>query len=274
MADMAGIGTADTLQPRLEKPQVLRLTRRHSFVGEAYYTRSFEVKKKMADKPLELVLERVLWKSTVLIDGQPVEALDYTDESLATPHRYALPRGLAAGQHTIQVCVDNRKQYDISVDELCHSYTDATQVKWNGILGKMELRALPEVSIDRMEVYPDPTLKRLDVVLTVTNHTSEFQDAYLMLITSPKGQGSEMWPSSPVQETLEPGTTTLTLSCNLPAHAPRWSEAHPDLLVVGASMETKGDITETMVNIGLRQVGTRDGKLLVNGEPFSRSKLT
>ena len=67
--DMAGIGTADTLQPRLEKPQVLRLTRRHSFVGEAYYTRSFEVKKKMADKPLELVLERVLWKSTVLIDG-------------------------------------------------------------------------------------------------------------------------------------------------------------------------------------------------------------
>ena len=272
--DMAGIGTADTLQPRLEKPQVLRLTRRHSFVGEAYYTRSFEVKKKMADKPLELVLERVLWKSTVLIDGQPVEALDYTDESLATPHRYALPRGLAAGRHTIQVCVDNRKQYDISVDELCHSYTDATQVKWNGILGKMELRALPEVSIDRMEVYPDPTLKRLDVVLTVTNHTSEFQDAYLMLITSPKGQGSEMWPSSPVQETLEPGTTTLTLSCNLPAHAPRWSEAHPDMLVVGASMETKGDITETMVNVGLRQVDTRDGKLLVNDEPvFLRGAL-
>ncbi|MBR5717098.1 MAG: hypothetical protein IKX59_10965 [Bacteroidales bacterium] len=242
ITDMAGIDTADTLQPRLEEPQGQQ--------REAYYTRLFEVKKKMADKPLELIFERVLWKSTILIDGQPVEALDYTNESLVTPHRYALPRGLAAGQHIIQVCV-------------------ASQAQWNGIMGMMELRALPEVSIDRMEVYPDASLRHLDVVLTVTNHTSEFQNAYLMLITSPRGQASEMWPSSPVQETLEPGTTTLTMSCNLPARTPRWSEAHPDLLCVGASLETKEGITETVVNVGLRQIETRDGKLFVNDEPVT-----
>ncbi len=272
--DGAGIGTPDTLQPRLEKPQVLHLTRRHSFVGEAYYTRSFEVSKKMAGRPLELVFERVLWKSTVRIDGQPVEALDYTDESLATPHRYALPRGLAAGTHNLQVCVDNRRQYDISVDELCHSYTDATQVRWNGILGRMELRALPEVTIDRMEVYADPTLKHLDVLVTITNHTPDVQEAYGMLITSPKGRTSDLWPSSPIQETLAPGTTSLVMSCNLPAGAPHWSEQHPDLLCVAASVETKAGIAEKMVEVGLRRVEAREGKLLVNGEPvFLRGTL-
>ena len=189
--DLAGLGTPDTLPVRLAKPQVLRLTRRHCFVGEAFYTRSFEVTKQMSHRPLELTLERVLWRSTVLIDGQPVEALDHTDESLVTPHRYTLHQGLAEGRHTIRVTVDNRRQYDVSVDELCHSYTDATQVKWNGILGRMELRALPTVSIDRMEVYPDPTLKRLDVVLTLTNHSSELLEAYMVLISSPKGRASD-----------------------------------------------------------------------------------
>ena len=265
--DIAGIGIADTLQPRLEKPQVLRLTRRHSFVGEAFYTRQFDVPERLAGRPLELFLERVLWKSTVLIDNQPVEALDFTDESLVTPHRYVLPKGLAAGAHTIQVAVDNRKQYDISVDELCHSYTDATQVKWNGILGKIELRALPDVSIDRMEVYPDPTLRHLDVVVTVTNHTSELLDAILVIITSPKDRVADMWPSSPIEDTLTPGTTTLTVRCNLPSYAPRWSEAHPDLLYVSASLETKAGIEDKNVEVGLRQLSTRDGKLLVNDEP-------
>ena len=272
--DLAGLGTPDTLPVSLAKPQVLRLTRRHSFVGEAFYTRSFEVTKQMAHRPLELTLERVLWRSSVLIDGQSVEALDHTDESLVTPHRYTLPQGLAEGRHTIRVTVDNRRQYDVSVDELCHSYTDATQVKWNGILGRMELRALPTVSIDRMEVYPDPTLKRLDVVLTVTNHSSELLEAYMVLISSPKGRASDMWPSRPMQETLAPGTTTLTLTCNLPAAAPRWSEQHPDLLCVAASIETKAGIVEQTETIGLRHISTREGKLLVNGQPvFLRGTL-
>ncbi len=271
--DIAGIGIPDTLQPRLEKPQVLRLTRRHSFVGEAFYTRLFDVPEDLAGKPLELTLERVLWKSTVSIDGQPLQAVDHSDVSLVTPHRYTLSQGLRTGKHSIQICVDNRKQYDISVDELCHSYTDATQVKWNGILGRMELRALPAVSIDRMEIYPDETLRKLDVLVHVTNHTSELQETYMMLLTSPRG-GSEIWYSNPNEETLAPGTSVISLSCNLPSHAPHWSELHPDLLNVTASIETKAGIEEKNVVVGLRNIGTRDGRLLVNGEPvFLRGTL-
>jgi hypothetical protein len=271
--DIAGIGIPDTLQPRLEKPQVLHLTRRHSFVGEAFYTRLFDVPEHLAGQPMELTLERVLWKSTVSIDGVPLQPIEHTDVSLVTPHRYTLPQGLRVGRHSIEVCVDNRKQYDISVKELCHSYTDDTQVKWNGILGRMELRALPPVSIDRVEVYPDETLKKLDVLVHVTNHTSELQEAYIMLLTSPKGE-SEIWYSNPTEETLEPGVSTLSLSCNLPSRAPHWSEIHPDLLHVTASVETKAGMVDKTVTVGLRNIASKDGKLLVNGEPiFLRGTL-
>ena len=270
--DMAGIGIADTLEPRLEKPQVLRLTRRHSFVGQAYYTRSFSISDAMAGKPLQLTLERVLWTSQVLIDDQPVAALDHTDESLVTPHLYELPQGLTAGEHHIQICVDNRKQYDISVDELCHSYTDATQVKWNGILGRMELRALPEVSIDRVEVYPDSALTRLDVLVSVCNHTDKAQQVNVSYAYGATGSTQSFTASA--QETVEPGHTLLTLSSNLPQEAEHWSEQHPVVQQLTARVETGTDADEQTVTFGLRSLASRDGKLWLNGEPiFLRGTL-
>ncbi len=276
--DIAGIGIADTLQPRLEETQISYHTRCRSFVGEAFYSRVFEVPEDLAGKPLELILERVFWKSIVSIDGQLLQALDGTDMSLVGPHRYTLPHGLLAGRHDIRIFVDNRRQCeipaenyrqsDIPADEPSLSCNDSTQVKWNGILGRMELRALPEVSIDRVEVYPNETLRKLDVLVQITNHTSELQETFMALLTSPKGE-SEIWYSNPSQEILEPGTSVISLSCNLPSHAPHWSALHPDLLNVTVSIETRLGIEEKNVVTGLRHLGTRDGKLLVNGETVS-----
>ena len=68
--DGAGIGEPNTLGPALTKPQLSRLTRKHSFIGEAKYQREITITKEMAGKPLELLLERVMWRSRLLIDRQ------------------------------------------------------------------------------------------------------------------------------------------------------------------------------------------------------------
>ena len=68
--DGAGIGEPNTLGPALTKPQLSRLTRKHSFIAEAKYQREITITKEMAGKPLELLLERVMWRSRLLIDGQ------------------------------------------------------------------------------------------------------------------------------------------------------------------------------------------------------------
>ena len=70
--DMAGIGQPDTLQPAMTKPQLLRLTRKHSYIGPCTYARTIDVTPDMAGKPLRLTMERVLWKSSLKVDGKPV----------------------------------------------------------------------------------------------------------------------------------------------------------------------------------------------------------
>ncbi|MBM6946761.1 MULTISPECIES: hypothetical protein [Bacteroides] len=67
--------------------------------------------------------------------------------------------------------IDNRKQHDISMRELAHAYTEDTQVKWNGVLGRMELKAENDVKLQQVNVYPDIAGKRIKVkaVLVRTN---------------------------------------------------------------------------------------------------------
>lgn len=148
--DGAGIGEPNTLEPMLQKPQLSRLTRKHAFIGEARYEREITIPKAMAGRPLELSLERVMWRSRVAIDGRD---LAQTEESLVSPHLFYIKDGLTEGSHTLTLTIDNRKLHDISVDNLAHSYTNDTQIMWNGVLGRMSLALAPAIS--DVQVYPD-----------------------------------------------------------------------------------------------------------------------
>ena len=92
--DDAGLGTPTTLEPAITGPQIQRLTRKHSFIGEAFYQREINIPQSMAGKPLALKLERVIWTSAVWVDGKQVPGIE---ESLTTPHRHLIPEGLPAG---------------------------------------------------------------------------------------------------------------------------------------------------------------------------------
>ena len=130
--DDAGLGIANTLEAKLEKPQLLHLTRKHSYIGPAWYTREVEIPQTWAGLRVELGLERVIWTTDVWVDGVKAGA---GERSLTTPHRYDLTQWLMPGRHRLTVRVDNRKKYDLSVRNLAHAYTDDTQVIWNGIVG-------------------------------------------------------------------------------------------------------------------------------------------
>ena len=129
---MARKGTSNRLVPKLEKPQLLRLTRKNAYVGVAWYKREINIPKSMAGQPLEFSFERVLWQSRLWIDGEEVAG---AQESLIAPHRFVMPKGLSAGKHIIALRIDNRKRYDISANDLAHAYTNDTQIMWNGVLG-------------------------------------------------------------------------------------------------------------------------------------------
>ena len=79
--DDAGIGFPNLLLPKLERPQVLRLTRKNSYVGPAWYTRKVNIPRNWKNKQVVLKLERVIWETRVWVDGREVNAVQ---ESLST----------------------------------------------------------------------------------------------------------------------------------------------------------------------------------------------
>lgn len=240
--DGAGIGEMNTLEPMLQKPQLSRLTRKHSFIGEAVYQREIAVPKEMAGQPLQLSLERVMWRSRLAVDGRD---LGQMQESLVSPHLFNIKDGLTEGRHTLTLTIDNCKLHDISVDNLAHSYTNDTQIMWNGVLGNMELRVRP--AITDLQVYPDIDKQQIYVEV----------DADKPVFTL---DGLEVKP--------EKGADGLYV---LPIRDMKlWSEFTPHLYTLSASAYGQ----QKTVTFGMRKFSAEGNRLLINGRPtFLRGTL-
>ena len=116
--DDAGYGTPNKLAPAIQKPQVLHLTRKNSYVGPAWYSKEVDIPSGWKEKAIELKLERVIWQTSVWVDGKQVEGMQ---ESLVAPHLYDLTEHLTPGKHKITIRVDNRKRYDITAGDMAHA---------------------------------------------------------------------------------------------------------------------------------------------------------
>ena len=239
--DGAGIGEPNTLSPALTKPQLSRLTRKHSFIGEAKYQRDIIITKEMAHKPLELFLERVMWRSRLLIDGQDA---GHVQESLVSPHVFNI-NGLSEGNHTLTLIIDNRKLHEISVDNLAHSYTNDTQIMWNGVLGRMELYVAPAIS--DIQVYPDIENSRITVKVKAENPTFLLDGAQIT-----------------ATQTADDEYLIPILNMKL------WNEFSPDLY----SLTVISGQQQKTTTFGMRSFKAKGNRLLINGKPtFLRGTL-
>lgn len=265
--DDAGLGTPCSLQPSLKKPQILHLTRKHSYVGPAWYSREVVVPKEWMGKKVELNLERVIWQSKVWIDGKPVAS---PQESLVTPHVYDLTGLLAPGKHTITICIDNRKRYDISVNDMAHAYTNETQIMWNGVIGDISLRAKDVVSIDNMQVYPDAQTKTVKVSCTVDNGGGATNGKCNLTIEGSDGQLLNANRSV----SLVPGINKIDFTLPVEGDVKEWSEFSPTLYKLRASINAGRSKDQEVVDFGFRRLERKGSSLLLNGkEIFLRGTL-
>lgn len=262
--DMAGIGEPNTLCPEMKKPQLLRLTRKISYIGPCSYTRTINIPKDMADKPLRLDMERVLWKSTVKVDGT---VADRPCMSLTTPHSHVI-KPLKAGLHTLEITIDNSSQLDISVDNLCHSYTNDTQTMWNGVLGNFKLSVIPEIAIRSVQVFPFLQRKGIEVKIAINNVTQRVRKCSFKLDVTDKNTGRRVGDAT-VRYNARVGESTLTLFMHLDA-VQLWSDQDPALFI----LKVEGADNRKEVTFGMREVTTEGKDLLVNGRKiFLRGTL-
>ncbi len=158
--DDAGLGKENAQLPVMDNSVLWGLTRKHQYIGAAWYQKEVTIPSAWKGKKIDLKLERIIWESSLFVDGQLIGK----GESLVAPHWYDLSGVLTAGKHTITICIDNSNKYplinvagtkypDPVNQDMAHAYTNHTQIKWNGIIGDIKLLATDFDRIENLQVY-------------------------------------------------------------------------------------------------------------------------
>ncbi len=260
--DDAGIGTPTTLNAdKLTEEILLHLTRKHSYIGPAWYSRTINIPKDWKGRDIELELERVIWKTRLWIDGKEVGS----QESLSVPQRFELGTLLAPGKHTLVFRIDNTKQYDISIRNLAHAYTDGTQIIWNGVIGQMKLTARDKVQISSLQVYPNVKNRSISVITYLLNKADRNQRGTIHFQVL--DQKNRVISRKIVDITIEnPGSKNFS-EISLGKNAPLWDEFDPNLYTLRAKLDLRtgpaSDVAST--RFGLREITADNGLIQLNG---------
>lgn len=227
------------------------------YVGPAWYRRTIEIPEAWRGRHVILSLERPHWVTSVWLDG----IIQGMRDSLQTPHEYDLGE-LSPGRHVLTIRVDNRMHLDVGQD--AHSVSDHTQTNWNGIVGRIELRARNKVWIGDLQIYPDVSKRRIRVVGMARNATGRPFSGHVELRVESVSKAESL----PL--TMDGEEARFEAELALGSAAPLWDEFSPSLMQLTAALD--GDIRT--IEFGLREFKTRGTQFALNGRPvFLRGTL-
>lgn len=268
--DQAKIGTINTVAPAINNNVMSSLTRKYEYLGVAWYQKEVIIPVEWKGKKISFDLERVLWQSTVYVDNHRVG----TANSLVGSHEYELSKWLSPGKHIISIAVDNRNKYpllnvtsdkypNVVNQDLAHSYTNHTQIKWNGVLGSIALKASIPNTPCNLQVYPNTASNTIKVTYN-QKETSTTKVQYQIV----DEQGTIL-----VNRTITPvisNDSTLTLEVEKPAKLLIWHEFNPALYY----FIIKSGKSELKSRFGFRTISKENGNLTLNNSRiFLRGNL-
>ena len=238
------------------------------YLGPAWYQKTVDIPQAWRDKRVVLFLERAHWETKLWIDGKEIGM----QNSLSTPHEYDLGK-LAPGKHRLAIRIDNSVKIDIGIDS--HSISDQTQTNWNGIIGKIELRATDSAWIDDIQIYPDVQNKTAKVRVTVRNDTRKKVKGALTLQaqTSHSKSQHKVAPKS-VEFVASKPQTTLEVKYSMGDDVLLWDEFSPNVYQMTASIKGENFSDNKTVDFGMRQIAIEGKQFTINGrKTFLRGTL-
>jgi len=231
------------------------------YVGPAWYQRQVDVPRKWRGRRIVLFLERCHWETKVWVDDVAAGMQD----SLCTPHLHDLSRLMTPGKHLLTIRVDNAMKYNVGVN--AHSVSDHTQSNWNGIVGRMELRAKDCVWISDVQVYPDVRKKSAKVHVTVSNAAG--QDVTGKLTLNACSLNTERKHSiSPKSIEFKASTpeTVIEVFYAMGESILLWDEFSPSMYKLTVSLSADGGLSKDnkVVTFGMRRFGTKGAQFVIN----------
>lgn len=241
------------------------LSRQHKYIGQAWYSREIEIPRSWGESDVILYLERVMWRSQVWIDGQKISVQD----GLGTPHYHSLGR-LKPGSHSLVVCVNNDMIYNIG--DKGHSYGEYTQIIWNGIIGRIELRPQSAVAISGLKIWPQAERNNVRITFDIRNPNRNKNAKLLYRIT-------ETATGRVVQTQQQKLLLTDTLirhtaDISLTESARLWDEFTPNLYNIEVELKSGKHSSCEKTSFGFRDVSASKSKILINKHPtYMRGNL-
>lgn len=231
------------------------------YLGAAWYQCDIKVPSSWSDRRVALVLERPHWQTDVWLDGRAAGF----NKALEAPHLYDLG-AVPPGRHVLTIRVDNRKIFPLGDDS--HSISDQLGGTWNGIVGRMELQAVPTVCLDTVKVYPRAAEKKVRLVAVLRNAAGAVGRGTLTARATLRGAAAPA-AAKTVEAAWAPEGATVELELPLGPEARLWDEFTPSLYDVCLELkDAAGAVDRRTVTFGLRDFSTSGTRFAINGRPF------
>jgi hypothetical protein len=275
--DDAGIGEKVPIGSGINFSTMAHLTRKVQYVGKAFYTKSFTIPLSWKQKNITLKLGRVIWTSHITIDGKSVDA---SGESLSTSHELDLTKYIVAGkEQLITICIDNSNffpginlfadQYPSKESaEIAHSYTNHTQIKWNGILGEISLIAKPKLFISQVNIISNLQNKNIEVAYELNQAATKNVKIESFVIDRESGK---RW-SNGINQT--PIAKAIMATIPFEKEIRYWSEFTPKIYQLVSILKSDFGVDTIISSFGIRDFKAQNENLYLNDNRiFIRSNL-
>jgi len=156
-----------------------------------------------------------------------------------------------------------------NIGDKSHSYSENMQTIWNGMLGRMELKALSTVRIQAVRSKVTPKGNDLGALLLTVANSS--QKAISCSLAAQFISGDKIFTRKQ-RTTIQPGTQQIAFP--LPANLKRWSEFDPALYQTRIAIKEKGGIDIWKSTMGFCSPGANDTYITINTQPtFMRGNI-
>ena len=243
---------------------------KHVYDGAAVYRREVAIPGNWAGKSVTLLLERTKMTRVWLNDVEQTACSSNT--TLGAAQEYYLT-GVNTGRKNSLVIEVKNIDYPIPVKERFNAQmiADDAQCNWNGVIGKIRLKAADPVHIRHVMVYPDIERGEALIKVVLQKDTKEAVSGKLAF-------GAERYNHSGVKGKIPPATkdfnlpagageTTVEYAYSMGKNALLWSEFHPALYRLRTRLSTDrkyGD--EHTTTFGMRKFSSQGQQFTVNGK--------
>ncbi len=220
------------------------------YLGWAWYQREVEI---LEDGQYQLFLECTRWKTTVWIDGEKKGSVT----TLCSPHSYLLGN-LSRGRHIVTILVDTDMQYPYRPDG--HAVSDALAATWNGIVGEIYLKRLPDLAIIENQIWWDIDTRKVKIELILQNLTMEKKTAEI------KAEGEEE-SQKIVLELLAEERKNCQIELFYKKDQLLWDEYNPNQKQIRLLCQCKGVVQVIEEQFGFRKIEARENGFFINNRP-------